>query len=277
MPSNLGDNATAKEEYQGSKSQSLVTKLQIAVAIMVPFFGVINACQSQYLQAQLQQVRQESERKQQFAGSIQAQLDNLTGQDATKAKVALASLYTLAKEESDKTILFTIAMVSGSKALRDTIADLVLEDTAASLTYKEQLRLKLGKIVSEASQDNGLAADPEAGSKKDVSAEKRLLEQLSNEEDVLKGWIYLGKAKKGSNLLLEDKTAGIEKIPAGVNDINLTTSVNLRESAPSPRSLGRIIGIVSKGSKVTVEEVKKKQIDKVSDAVWARVTVRDES
>lgn len=275
MPSNLGDDAIATEERPGGRSQSLITKLQIAVAIMVPFFGVANACQSQYLQAQLQQVKQESERKQQFADSIQAQLENLTGKDTTKAKVALASLYTLAKDERDKTILFTIAIVSESKALRNTIADLVLEDTAASPKYKEQLRLKLGKVVSEASQDSGSAGLQEAAEEAKISEAKRLLEQLSNEEEVLTGWIYLGKAKKGSNLLLEDRTADISRIPGGGSDINLTTSVNLRESAPGARSLGRISGIVPKGSKVTVDETKRKQIDKVSDAVWARVTVRD--
>jgi hypothetical protein len=71
---------------------SLAAKLQIAVAIMVPFFGVVNTSQSQYLQGQLEQMKQESERTQQFAGGIQSQLENLTGPNPVKAKLALASL-----------------------------------------------------------------------------------------------------------------------------------------------------------------------------------------
>lgn len=108
----------APKETANASNQSMITKLQIAVAIMVPFFGIINTWQSQYLQTQLQQVKQEAERKQQFAGSIQSQLNNLTGNDPTKAKVALASLYTLAREEGDKAILFTIAIVSQNEELK---------------------------------------------------------------------------------------------------------------------------------------------------------------
>ena len=128
-----------KKMNQVISNQGLINKLQIAVAIMVPFFGIVNTWQSQYLQTQLQQVKQESERKQQFAGSIQSQLNNLTGNDPTKAKVALASLYTLAREEGDKGILFTIAIVSQNEELKSTVASLVSDDTGLTQEFKDKL------------------------------------------------------------------------------------------------------------------------------------------
>ena len=127
-------------DKSSSSNQSMINKLQIAVAIMVPFFGIVNTWQSQYLQTQLQQVKQEADRKQQFARSIQSQLNNLTGSDPTKAKVALASLYTLAREEGDKAILFTIAIVSQNEELKKTIASLVADDSELSQGFKDSGR-----------------------------------------------------------------------------------------------------------------------------------------
>lgn len=267
-----GDQELAAEAVPSAK-QSLATNLQILVAIMVPFFGVVNTWQAQYLQTQLQQVKQESERKQQFAGSIQAQLENLTGQNPTKAKVALASLYTLAKEESDKSILFTIAIVSGNDAMRSTIADLVLEDANASPKFKDQIRLKLGKILTAASQDSR-SYSTEPIPSKDVSAEKRLLEHLTQDQKKITGWIYIGKTATGGNSLAEDKTIQSSVVPVVGKGASLATSVNLRESAPSGRVLGRINGIVSKGSEVVVDEINRRAINAANDAVWARITVQ---
>jgi hypothetical protein len=60
--------------------------------------------------------------------------------------LALASLYTLAKEEGDKAILFTIAIVSQNKELKKTIASLVADDNTASQEFKDKLISKLGRI-----------------------------------------------------------------------------------------------------------------------------------
>jgi len=268
-PVDLNNNRS--REDLNIKNQSLITKLQIAVAIMVPFFGVVNTWQSQYLQTQLQQVKQEAERKQQFAGSIQSQLDNLTGKDPTKAKVALASLYTLAKEEGDKAILFTIAIVSQSEELKKTIASLVADDNTASQEFKDKLISKLGRIVDVNSRKSSSASDSKP--QNDLSIEKQLLEQLTQDKKNLSGWIYLGKSATGSNQLGQDKTITNSRVPGKNEPITLQTSVNLRETAPTSRALGSIKGIVSKGTKAQVQEIRRKSIDGLSDAVWGKVAI----
>jgi hypothetical protein len=267
-PGDLNNNRS--REDLNIKNQSLITKLQIAVAIMVPFFGVVNTWQSQYLQTQLQQVKQEAERKQQFAGSIQSQLDNLTGKDPTKAKVALASLYTLAKEEGDKAILFTIAIVSQSEELKKTIASLVADDNTASQEFKDKLISKLGRIVDVNSRKSS-ASDSKP--QNDLSIEKQLLEQLTQDKKNLSGWIYLGKSATGGNQLGQDKTITNSRVPGKNEPITLQTSVNLRETAPTSRALGSIKGIVSKGTKAQVQEIRRKSIDGLSDAVWGKVAI----
>ncbi|MFQ6537915.1 MULTISPECIES: hypothetical protein [Aphanothece] len=269
-PSELNDEPS--QEDLAIKNQSLAARLQIAVAIMVPFFGVVNTWQSQYLQTQLQQVRQEAERKQQFAGSIQSQLDNLTGKDPTKAKVALASLYTLAKEEGDKTILFTIAIVSQNEELKKTIASLVADDSAASQEFKDKLISKLGRIVDVHGRTSSAS---DSRPQNDLSTEKQLLEQLTQDKKNLSGWMYLGKSAAGGNQLGSDKTVTSSRVPGKNEEITLQTACNLRETAPTGRALGSIKGIVSKGTKARVQEIKRKTLDGSSEAVWGRVTISD--
>ncbi|MFM7753175.1 MAG: hypothetical protein ACKO58_02090 [Cyanobium sp.] len=271
------DHTTKGLNHQGS--QQLITKLQIAVAIMVPVFGAISTWQAsqaaatlQSLQAELQQVRQETERKQKFAERIQSQLDNLTGGNAAKAKIALASLYTLAREEDDKSILFTIAIVSDNAAMKNTIADLVLEDTMASSDLKKKIKAKLGNILTAASEADR-PSKVEEGKAKDVAVEKRLLESLTKQQETFSGWIYLGKVKKGS-ILLEDKSILTNTIPVGKSRqlIKTTTSLNLRSTPPTTRGLGAINGVIARGLVVRVDEVQKSDIDGSYAAIWARVT-----
>ena len=265
---------TGPTEPSKTANQSLLTTLQIMVAVMVPVFGVLNACQSQSIQSQLQQVKQEAERKQQFAGSIQSQLNNLTGASPTKAKVALASLYTLARDESDKLILFTIAIVSQNQELKETAATLVGDDATASQEFKDKVILKLGKIVDPFGNGSPAA---KGASKPDLSTEKRLLEQLTQEKKNLSGWIYLGKARQGLSLLGEDKTIANAEIPSNNQQISTLTAVNLRDAAATGRSLGRVQGILSKGTNARVQEIKRTPLSTGSqnDAVWAKVAVID--
>jgi len=271
-------NHSAKDlNHQGN--QQLITKLQIAVAIMVPLFGAISTWQAsqaaatlQSLQAELQQVRQETERKQKFAERIQSQLESLTGGNAAKAKIALASLYTLAREEDDKSILFTIAIVSDNAAMKNTIADLVLGDTTASGDLKKKIKAKLGNILTAASETDR-PSKLEGGKTKDVAVEKRLLESLTKQQETFSGWIYLGKAKKGSSLL-EDKSILTNSVPEarGRQLVKTTTSLNLRNTPPTTRGLGAINGAIARGLVVRVDEVQKSGIDASYDAIWARVT-----
>lgn len=268
--------------HQGS--QQLIARLQIAVAVMVPLFGAISAWQAsqaaatlQALQTELQQVRQETERKQKFSERIQSQLENLTGGNPAKAKIALASLYTLAREEDDKSILFTIAIVSDNPAMKNTIADLVLEDTTASNDLKIKIKAKLGNILTAASETDRPSKLEEAKSK-DVAIEQRLLESLTKQQETFSGWIYLGKVKKGTSLL-EDKSIVTSSIPEGGGSqvVKTTTSLNLRKNSPTTRGLGAVIGVVARGLVVQVEEVTKSEIDASYSAIWARVTVPKET
>jgi hypothetical protein len=259
-------------DKSSSSNQSMINKLQIAVAIMVPFFGIVNTWQSQYLQTQLQQVKQEADRKQQFARSIQSQLNNLTGSDPTKAKVALASLYTLAREEGDKAILFTIAIVSQNEELKKTIASLVADDSELSQGFKDRLISKLGKIVD--TSNRGISVT-EMKNQPDISTEKRLLERLTQDKKNLSGWIYLGKTVINGSRLGQDKTIVSDTVPKESQQVMLQTSVNLRDAAPTNRALGGIKGIIGKGTNVTVKEIRRKSLDEASQAVWGEVSVSD--
>ncbi|MCP9793260.1 hypothetical protein KBZ20_16045 [Vulcanococcus limneticus Candia 3F8] len=243
------------------------------MAIMVPFFGVVNTSQSQYLQGQLQEMKQESERKQRFASSIQSQLENLTGRNPVKAKLALASLYALAKDETDKAILFTVAISSGSQELRDEMADLVLEDVAASPEFKEQIRLKLGRMLAIAVEGSSL--DPVGAlPAKEMGTEQRMLERLTRDQGVLTGWIDLGALATGSGAPLEARGTAVPVPPVRGSEVTLTRSVDLWESAPNGQRPGRMTGRVAQGSRVAIEDIRRRPRAGSTDAVWAKITVR---
>lgn len=270
---------------QSSKNQPLLEKLQIAVAIMVPIFGIYTSWQSnkaadsaadssraiQQIQVELQQRKQETERVQEFTKRIQDQLTNLAGENPTKAKIALASLYSLAEKESDKSILFTIAIVSENEAMKNTIKDLILEDSSATGQFKDQIRVKLGKRLT-ASSSATKTSESASNKTTQTSVEKKLLQQLTQEQAKISGWIYLGKTKSGSEILESDKTVKSNQIPSKNTMVETTTSVNLRDSAPSGRGLGVIKGILAGNSKLKVEDIKKVGINANYDAIWVQVS-----
>jgi len=254
-------------------SGSLAAKLQIAVAIMVPFFGVVNTSQSQYLQGQLEQMRQESARKQQFATGIQSQLENLTGPNPVKAKLALASLYALAKDDSDKTILFTVAISSGSQELREAMADLVLEDVTASPEFKEKIRLKLGRMLTMAVGGSGLHP-AEARPARPMGTEQRLLERLTRDQGVLSGWMDLGNGAETSGAPFDARITASSVPPVRGGVVTLARAVDLWDSAPGGPRPGRMTGRVAKGSRVMIDDIRRSPVQGAADAVWARITVR---
>jgi hypothetical protein len=92
----MTDSNHAAKDLNHQGNQQLITKLQIAVAIMVPLFGAISTWQAsqaaatlQSLEAELQQARQETERKQKFAERIQSQLGRHWKTQPTCAKIGL--------------------------------------------------------------------------------------------------------------------------------------------------------------------------------------------
>ena len=255
---------------------TLLQKLQIATAILVSIFGIYTSWQSNKaansasenskvldkIKVDLQQRELETKRVQEFTKRIQEQLPNLAGDSPTKAKIALASLYSLAANEADKSILFTIAIVSENEAMKSTIKDLILEDSSATNEFKEQIRIKLSKRLTAISNDSKTTERNPKFSQQ-ASVEKKLLQQLTQQQPKIIGWIYLGKVKSDSLLLESDKTIKSNQVPADNVLIETLISVNLRENAPSGRGLGAIRGILPENSKLKVQSIKKTQINSV--------------
>ena len=194
-------------------------------------------------------------------------MPNLTDSSPAKAKIALASLYALASEDSDKSILFTVAIVSESEALRQTISDLILSDTSASDGFKKGIELELQKRLTAQSRE--AATQDQAETVGDVETEVKLLQQLTSERPSIKGWLYLGKSSKGTSTLASDKTIKSTTLPNIGETIEANTSINLRDSA-GPR--GKITGVIARNSKLKIEGLTKQPINAEFDAVWADVS-----
>jgi hypothetical protein len=268
---------------------TLLQKLQIATAILVSVFGIYTSFQSNkaansasknsetlnQITIDLQRRELETKRVQEFAKRIQEQLPNLAGDSPTKAKIALASLYSLTASEADKSILFTIAIVSENEAMKGTIKDLILEDPSATNEFKDQIRTKLSKRLTAISNDSK-ATESNSQSAKQTTIEKKLLQELTQQQPTIIGWIYIGKVKSDSLTLEEsDKTIKSDKIPSADVLFETVTSVNLRENAPTGRGLGVIKGILPENSKLKVKSIKKTQINPDYDAVWVQVSDKD--
>lgn len=264
-----------ESEPEESKSgDSLLRYLQILTAVLVSVFGAFTSWQAhkaatsaQDTSNRLQAIRQEIERKQEFAKRIQEQLPNLTDTTPAKAKIALASLYSLAEEESDKSILFTVAIVSDNPALRETISDLILGDAKASDGFKKDITAKLQKRLTAQSRE--AATQDQVDKTNRNETEVKLLQQLTSERSTIAGWVYLGKVPVGRNNLANDKTIKAANLPAIGTSIEADTSINLRD-ADGRR--GNIIGVIARNSKLTVQALRRNPIDSQFEAVWAQVS-----
>jgi hypothetical protein len=248
--------------------------LQIVTAILVSLFGIFTSWQSykaaasaQYTSNRLQEIDQETKRVQEFAKRIQDQLPNLTDTSPAKAKIALASLYSLAKQESDKSILFTVAIVSDNEALRQTISDLILGDASASAGFKRGIEVKLQKRLTAQSRET--ATQDQTDRTNRAETEVKLLQQLTAERPTINGWVYLGKVPRGTNTLANDKTIKANTLPAAGTTIEADTSINLRDL---DGRRGNIVGVIARNSKLTVQELKRNPIDSTFEAVWAKVS-----
>ena len=264
---------------------TFLQKLQIVTAILVSIFGIYTSWQSNKaaesatdalesldkIKVELKERELETKRIQEFSRRIQDQLPNLAGNSPTKAKIALASLYSLAASETDKSILFTIAIVSENEAMKSTIRDLILEDSSATNEFKEQIRTKLGKRLTAISSDSK-TTESHSQIAKQASVEKKLLQQLTQQRTKIVGWVYLGKVKSGSLTLEDDKTIKSNQVPSADAIVETSISVNLRKNAPTGRGLGVIEGILPEDSKLKIQSLKKIQINSTYDAVWAEIS-----
>jgi len=273
-----------------------IRNFQIFTVILVSVSGAYNAYQSsravmiaQQTYQQLQERDQETKRVQEFAKRIQEQLPNLTDASPAKAKIALASLYSLTQKESDKSILFTVSIVSDSKYLRETISDLILGDAEASTQFKQGIAAKLQKRLTAQSReaatqdqtDKTNQSKTEQTNKTNQSetdqtdktnqfeTEVKLLQQLTAERSTISGWIYLGKVSTGKTSLANEKTIKATTLPRIGTTIETNTAINLRD-ANGRR--GNIIGVIARNSKLTVKELKRNPIDSDFEGVWAKVS-----
>jgi hypothetical protein len=269
---------------------TLLQKLQIATAILVSVFGIYtsykatDAANNSFkntkllgdFEIKLKERDSETKRLQEFTKSIQDQLPNLAGGNPIKAKISLASLYSIAPKESDKSILFTIAIVSENEAMKSTIKDLILEDPTATSDFKKEIGIKLSKRLTVISNESTVAESKSPIVKQSV-VEKKMLEQLTQEQPEIIGWIYLGKTKSGSLALENDRTINSSEVPAVGSLIETLTSVNLREEAPGSRGLGAIKGILPEKSKLKVKVSKEISINPSEKAIWSQVTENSKS
>ncbi len=253
---------------------------------MVPIFGVILTGLSIYTNITLNRLNSELEgrkieigRRQEFAKIIHDQISNLISDNHNQSAIVISSLYTLAENDFEKIVIFTISRTSDIK--KEVFFSLIQEDPTASELLKDYIRLALGKSLQNSLQedetqnhverfdvDTAMVMQPE------ISSEIGLLKSLTQN---IEGWIYLGKTRIGSLTLEEDKTIEDLKIPSRNEVIKTITSINLRDQSPKQTgSLGNIIGIINEKLTLKIKEVETSRIDKVYDAVWANVTSNHE-
>lgn len=272
--------------------QNFLEKLQIVVAIMVTAFGAYTSFQATLASRtamaiqkdlddrahELNKRAQELDREQKFSRAIQDQLQNISGGDPVKARIALASLYGLAREDSEKTLLFTISTVSGDDALTETISELIAQDPDVTDEFKEEIVLKLLQRTNkddqvddkDGSTDKSLSQRPDATPA--IQARESLLAQLTQEEGGIAGWIYLGKSRLGSGVLENDKNISSSRIPSVGEVIIVSTVVNLRKLPANGVRLGEIVGVIGINTSLRVSNVNKVKIDASFEAIWAEVS-----
>lgn len=253
----------------------LLEQLQIGVSIIVAIFGIYTSWQatiaarnSAEIQTELKERAQENQRVQKFVELIQAQLENLAGEDNTKAKIALISLYNLAEDDDEKRILFTIPISSQNQALTQTISGLILDDDSVTDEFKGYIREKLSSVQTAQNPEMEFYSTAEIANRPD----KELLQKLTEEQLNVEGWIYLGKIRSGSQTLEDDNTKTIkqDKIPQMQTNIETITSINLRERGTS---LANIKGIIPPNSRLKVEEVTTVTMDETHETVWAKISL----
>lgn len=104
--------------------------LGIFTATVVSISGTYQAWISQGINQSLDEVK----RTQAFSKQILDQMDNLTGENETKGKVALVGLYIVASNERDKLNIANIAIQSGKRSLQNTAAFLLKQECTKLIT-----------------------------------------------------------------------------------------------------------------------------------------------
>ncbi|MCP9796346.1 hypothetical protein [Cyanobium sp. Lug-B] len=264
------------------ETSSLIRNLSIFTASVVSLSGAFQAWSSMQITHSLEEAR----RTQAFSRQILDQMDNLTGENETKGKVALIGLYIIAANDKDKMNIANIALQSGKNSLRDAAAFLLrqeckeLPEQSTCKNALEMLARTEDVIVQrQIRKEDKLIGDSPGSRQQEAvvnvqvqpSPVAQALEEITTAKIAasdLQGWIYIGKADP-SGALLDDRTINVARKPSPNADVTTITSVYLR-SQGTIRS-GSSLGIIPRGQVLRIHALSSRPMAAGTEAVWAKV------
>ncbi|MCT0200477.1 hypothetical protein KQ313_12400 [Synechococcus sp. CS-1325] len=214
-------------------------------------------------------------------------MDNLTGENETKGKVALVGLYIVATNERDKLNIANIAIQSGKKSLQNTAAFLLKQECTKLFTpackdtfdilaaaQDENVQAQVSKQDDKLTSASGSPGDKRVVNVKVQSSPvTQALQELTitkiSKSD-LQGWIYIGKIDE-SGKFSSDRTTTAKGKPSPGSLYKSVTSVYLRTEG-TIRS-GSSLGIIPSGQNLKVDAIKSNPLGSGLEAVWAKVTI----
>ncbi len=269
-------------------ASNLIKNLSIFTASVVSLSGAFQAWSS----TRITQALEEARRTQAFSKQILEQMDNLTGDNETKGKVALVGLYVIATNDRDKLNIANIALQSGKNSLRDAAAFLLgqecrespqlstcknaLEMLARAEDVNVQKQVRKEELMNQSST-GPKSDDPVVNVQVRASPVSMAIEEITTAkiaQSDLQGWIYLGKADRTGSFK-DDRTINVRTKPQANASVTTTTSVYLRDKG-TIRS-GSSLGIIPKGQVLKVYAVSSTPLGGGLEAIWAKVTTQRSS
>lgn len=266
----------------------LIRNLSIATTTLVAISTGINVWYSQKVNEALQDVR----RRQDFSKQVLSQMDNLTGGNEPKSRLAMVGLFIVADDIKDKLAIANLALQSGKAGLRNTAADLISQDCTHNASDGDQgnrgadiCRITL-PLLAQAS-DWEQRANRNHGSSRlgvvvmsPVTAALEAATATKISETNLSGFIYMGKQrsdKSFTNLTIalpashQAESAKPSALPES-GEIKTITSVYIRNRSGKD---GKTIGLLPKGTVLNVIGATRSKISgQDADAIWLRVSTR---
>lgn len=281
------------------KRLSAFDGLQIATPILVSLSGALMSYltlglnhqvelanqQIEANQQQLESIKSEFGRAQTFSQEISRAINELSGKEPVKAKIALISLYNLAQEEQHKSILVHVAIASERKALQETIYDLLASESPekmdqylnrypALLAAKTKLLNQTNKKIEEQSAQDG-TANESGVDRPPEGVEARLLSQLTAKDT--KGWIFIGRINRTTRLF-ESDVLTTRSLPQAGSKVKLSQRANIRQTKPKQNyrveTLPALEGALEPGSIVQLGQLARVYSSNGHIGIWAYVDIR---
>lgn len=275
-------------EGVGEAPSRLIRNLSIATTTLVAISTGINVWYSQKVDEALQDVK----RRQDFSKQVLGQMDNLTGGNEPKSRLAMVGLFIVADDVKDKLAIANLALQSGKASLRNTAADLISQDCARNASDTDQgdrgvdiCRTTL-PLLAQAS-DWEQRANRKPGSTRlgvvvmsPVTAALEAATATKISETDLSGFIYMGKQRSDKtleNLTIapaaspQAKPGQLSMIPES-GEIKTITSVYMRNRGGRD---AKTIGLLPKGTVLKVLGASRAKIrGQDADAIWLRVSTQ---